>query len=165
MRNPSESASRTVEARRGAGIDVSNPDAERKHAMTRWLTILTAVILGMVLCGPTSGEDKKSADQDKSADWMKKKLELSQNMLAGLTESDFEKIRRNAQAMSLMDYLEKWARAGQADYKQQLTYFEYANQELIRQSKEKNLDGALLAYYQLTASCVQCHKIVREAKK
>jgi hypothetical protein len=118
-----------------------------------------------MLCNPTGAGDKKAVPQDQSGAWMKKKQEFTQGILAGLTENDFEKVRRNAQAMSLMGYLEKWARSGQPDYKQQLTYFENANQELIRQSKEKNLDGSLLAYYQLTASCVRCHTIVRDAKK
>jgi len=96
---------------------------------------------------------------------MKKKLELSQNILAGLTEADFDKVRKNAQAMNFLGALEKWQRADKPDYKRQVSYFEFANLELIRQAGEKNLDGAALAYNQLTVSCVQCHKIVRDAKK
>ncbi len=96
---------------------------------------------------------------------MKKKLQLSQNILAGLTESDFDKVRTNAQAMNFLGYLEKWAHADMPDYRLQVRYFDFANRELIRQARDKNLDGATLAYNQLTASCVQCHKIVRDARK
>ena len=66
--------------------------------------------------------------------------------------------------MRFLGYLEKWVRGNRLDYKQQVVFFDFANQELIRQAKEKNLDGAILAYNQLTVSCVQCHKIVRNAK-
>jgi len=112
-----------------------------------------------------SGQENKASEKDKASIWMKKKLELSQNILAGLTESDFEKVRLNAEGMKFLGYLEKWDRGDMPDYKRQLSYFEIANRELIRQAREKNLDGATLAYNQLTVSCVQCHKIVRGAKK
>lgn len=113
----------------------------------------------------SSGQEKNATEKDKSSIWMTKKLELSQNILAGLTQSDFDKVRANAAVMNFMGYLEKWARADMPSYKRQVSYFEFANDELIRQAKEKNLDGATLAYNQLTVSCVKCHKIVRNAKK
>jgi hypothetical protein len=95
---------------------------------------------------------------------MKQKLEASQNILAGLTEADFGKVRTNAEALSFLGYLEKWAHADTPNYKRQMLYYDYANRDLIRQAKEKNLDGAILAYNQLTASCVQCHQIIRDVK-
>jgi hypothetical protein len=113
----------------------------------------------------SNGQEKTAAGQEKSSIWMKKKLELSQNILAGLTESDFEKIRANAEAMGFLGYLEKWVRADRTDYKRQISHFEFAKQELIRQARDKNVEGATLAYTQLTVSCVQCHRIVRDLKK
>ncbi len=87
---------------------------------------------------------------------MEKKLELSQNILAGLTESDFDKIRVNAEAMSYLGYLQRWIRGDRApDYKKQVVFFDFANQRLVRQAKAKNLEGATVAYNQLTVSCVQ----------
>lgn len=126
--------------------------------------------LGVLFVCPSSAQrsnaqEKKPGEQDKASIWMKKKLEFSQHILAGLTEADFEKVSANAQAMNFLGYLEKWARADRPDYKRQISYFEFANQELIRQARAKNLDGATLAYNQLTVSCVQCHKIVRDGKK
>ncbi len=43
--------------------------------------------------------------------------------------------------------------------------FEFANKALVHASREKNLDGATLAYVQLTLSCVNCHKVVRDVSK
>jgi len=103
--------------------------------------------------------------EDKASVWMRGKLRLSQGILAGLTRADFARIKDNARAMNSLGYLEKWARADRRDYKRQLTHFALANQELIRQAEKKNLDGATLAYIQLTSSCVQCHQIVRDVKK
>ena len=67
--------------------------------------------------------------------------------------------------MKLMEHLEKWAHAGQPEYQTQLRLFEFADRELIRAASTQNLEAATLAYTQLTISCVNCHKIVRDAKK
>jgi hypothetical protein len=136
-------------------------------AMKYHLIALTAAIVTLVAFSVrlTDAQERSAARQEKSSIWMKKKLELSQNILAGLTESDFEKIRANAEAMGFLGYLEKWVRADRPDYKRQISHFEFANQELIRQARDENVEGATLAYTQLTVSCVQCHKIVRDVKK
>ncbi len=109
--------------------------------------------------------EKTNDEEDKASIWMKGKLQLSQNILAGLTRSDFGKIKANARAMNSLGFLEKWSRADRKDYKRQLAHFELANLEIMRQAEKKNLDGATLAYLQLTTSCVQCHQVVRGVQK
>lgn len=133
----------------------------------KWFTLWVAALAmtgGGLFVYPLNGQEK-AAEPEKSSIWMKKKLEFTQNILAGLTESDFDKVGRNAKNMNFLGHLEKWARADNPDYKRQVSSFEFANAELIRQAKDKNLPGATLAYNQLTVSCVQCHQIVRDAKK
>lgn len=134
------------------------------------LIVLLIVILAMsVFLSPTlSGEGKakpKAKPTPKEASlWMEKKLEYTQNIVAGLTEADYDKISSNAGDMDAVGNLETWFRADNPEYKRQASYFEFANRELVRQAEEKNLDGATLAYNQLMVSCVACHKIVRDAK-
>jgi hypothetical protein len=67
--------------------------------------------------------------------------------------------------MQVVSYLEEWDRGEMPEYRRQLGYFEGANKELIRQAKKKNINGATLAYTQLTLTCVQCHNVIRDAKK
>ena len=134
------------------------------------LRLVAASVVGLLAAAtsPTNADDKPDQNQEKASAWMKQKLELSQNILAGLTKADFEAIELNAQRMNLVNYLEKWVAGGNANYKdymRQLSYFEMANRELLRQSRTKNIEGATLAYNQLTVSCVQCHQVVRSAKK
>jgi hypothetical protein len=62
-------------------------------------------------------------------------------------------------------YLAKADAADLPEYQRQVRYFDDANKELIRQADNKNLSGATLVYTQLTLSCVQCHTVVRDAKK
>ncbi len=46
-------------------------------------------------------------------------------------------------------------------YRAQLAIFEFANDELLRNVDEKDIEGAALAFTQLTLSCVNCHKQLR----
>jgi hypothetical protein len=134
--------------------------------MKTWLILLmTPFLLIGGFSYPSSGGEKKEGEKQKASVWMKVKTEYSRNILAGLTEADFDKIAENAKALNVTNFLEILFRAKRPEYKQQISLFAAANQELIRQAKAKNLYGATLAFNQLTISCVQCHEIVRDAKK
>ena len=63
-----------------------------------------------------------------------------------------------------LSQIEKWVRANSTEYKSQLAMFRSANKCLIRMAQEKDVDGATLAFMQLTQSCVQCHKLIREGR-
>jgi hypothetical protein len=133
--------------------------------MKRCLLALAAVIVSLAGLSACFTRAQEQPLAEKSEEWMKKKLELSQKILAGLARADFNTIGRNAEAMNFLGYLEKWTRADMPEYKRQVGFFEFANQELIRQAKDKNLEGATLAFNQLTVTCVDCHRIVRDVKK
>jgi len=131
--------------------------------------IVALLLIGLTALPSSSSSGDKKPDKDtkaKASLWMKAKTKLSQEILVGLTEGDFDKIARNAKGLNLVDYFEVIARAKtDEDYQQQARQFASANLELIRQAEAKNIYGATLAYNQLTVSCVQCHVIVRKAKK
>lgn len=94
--------------------------------------------------------------------WMEKKLDYSKTVLESLTKGDFEQLAASAQQMQLIGKLEGFVRRKNEDYRVQLRTFEFANQELIRQAKRKNAEGAVIAFNQLTTSCVACHVLLRE---
>ena len=96
--------------------------------------------------------------------WMKKKLDYSQNILAGLANADFDKIAENAQAMQGLSKVESFVRGRTPGYRSQLDFFQEANAEIIKQANKDNLEGSALAFTQLTISCVNCHKKLRESK-
>jgi cytochrome c556 len=94
--------------------------------------------------------------------WMKKKLAYSETMLVGLVGEDFDQMAKSARSMNAMNQMEKWVRGTSPEYRTQLKIFQNANEQMIRMADKKNLDGAALAYVQLTLSCVNCHKVVRD---
>jgi hypothetical protein len=93
--------------------------------------------------------------------WMAKKLELSKAILESLTTGDFDKMAKDAEQMQMLGRIEGLVRRNK-DYQTQMQSFRLANQELIRHSKRKNVEGATLAFNQLTTSCVACHTMLRE---
>ncbi len=104
---------------------------------------------------------QKDKDQPESF-WMKKKLEFSKNILEGITLEDFEAVRDSAASMRRLSALEGFTRRKDTKaYRAQLAIFEFSNDELLRSADEKDVDGAALAFTQLTLSCVNCHKQLR----
>jgi hypothetical protein len=132
----------------------------------RSLLVLFVALASTVVSGlnETNGQGKV-ADQPMSF-WMKKKLEYSQQILAGLAMERFDRIQSTAEAMRKLGRIEAFARHKDAeDYRTQLRVFDFANAELIRLAKEENLDGAATAFNQLTLSCLNCHKLLRDTKE
>jgi cytochrome c556 len=135
--------------------------------------LLAAVALaigfrGALLAQAQQGEPRgkvASHSRDKASLWMKHKLAASQRILEGMTRADYEMIEKSAEGMQITSYLEAWSRGDLPDYKAQLQAFDYANGAIVRAARNKNLDGVTIAYAQLTISCVQCHKIVRDKVK
>ena len=108
--------------------------------------------------------EEKVNDKNPSI-WMKKKLDYSQNILAGLTAEDFDKIVDNARAMKVLGKFEAFFRSRNAAYTRQLQVFEDTNDEIIRQADNDNVEGVTLAFTQLTSNCVNCHKVLRQHVK
>src|SRR5713226_5151889 len=120
-----------------------------ENLMKKYLCLLSAAAVLAACLVPLSLADDKPAAQDKRNIWMKQKLKLSQDILAGLTESDFDKIATNAKGLSASGYLEKWIERGKPKhdgYELQRASFEFYNGELIRQARDKNIDGAAVSY-------------------
>jgi hypothetical protein len=109
-------------------------------------------------------QDEKIDDKNPSI-WMKKKLDYSQNILAGITAEDFDKIADNARAMKGLGKFEAFVRSRNAAYTRQLQSFEDINEEIIRQADNDNVEGVALAFTQLTVNCVNCHKVLRQHVK
>jgi len=93
--------------------------------------------------------------------WMEAKLGYSKAILEDLTKGDFERLAQEATQMRLIGKMEGFVRRKNESYRNQLSAFDLANQELIRQAKLKNAEGATLAFNQLTTSCVSCHVLLR----
>jgi hypothetical protein len=94
---------------------------------------------------------------------MEQKLRLSQEILKGLASGDFALIGKSAEIMQGLNKIEVFVRREPEGYRDSMRQFVLANDDLIRASAEENLEGATLAFNQLTVSCVNCHRHLRES--
>ena len=97
---------------------------------------------------------------------MHRKLESSQSLLKGLAVEDYKLLGKQAQTLQLLSLDAGWNVVQTKEYARISDEFRDAAKKIGRASKEKNLDAAGLGYFQLTMSCIDCHRHVRaEAKR
>ena len=94
-------------------------------------------------------------------EFMRQKLVHSQKILEGLTTDDLETVAKHSQELSLLSQAATWQVLQTPDYLQHSIEFRRAADALTEAAKKKNLDGAALAYVDVTMKCISCHKYVR----
>ena len=101
-------------------------------------------------------------------DFMRQKLEFSKDVLQGLALEEYATIEKGARALRHLSEGAEWqvpTIPNATDYIAMTTEFQRNANELAGQARQRNIDGATLAYLKLTMNCVQCHKFVRFADK
>jgi len=128
--------------------------------------IVAAAAAGVGACwvagGLTAGEPPRP---DQVAAFMRAKLAHSQDVLEGLAVEDFDLIDKGAQRLSLASEDASWQVLQTEDYARQSAEFRRSCDSLRKAAKARNLDGAALAWMEVTMKCVQCHKYVRDERE
>jgi hypothetical protein len=110
-------------------------------------------------------EPKKPNDASKELrGLMKRKLESSQKVLEALAMNNFDQISKHAGELVSLSNQAEWKALRTPEYEFFSNDFRRSANEMVKKAKDKNIDGATLAYVQLTFSCVRCHKYVREVR-
>lgn len=133
-------------------------------------TVLSGLLASLTLAlmvlavGVVEGQQPRPGQR---AEFMRLKLDYSKRVLEGLTREDYNLISKNARDLKLMSQAAEWEVpiVPKVDYLRYTAEFQRVADELIDQSLKKNLDGATLAYVQLTMNCVNCHKYVRVVER
>lgn len=127
--------------------------------MKRIAMSLAALAVAGTCLQSVCGQGKSGAE-----DLMKRKLERSQKVLEGLALRDFDRIAQNAEELILLSKQVGWRVFKTAQYETYSNEFRSNAEDLVKQAKIESLDGAALAYVELTLTCVKCHKHVREKR-
>ena len=122
-------------------------------------SLLTTLFLAGLLCQAIHAQDA-----DKVAVFMRGKLEHSQKVLEGLALEDYDKIAKNAQEMSLLSQASTWQVLQTPEYHDRSVEFRRSVDAVTEAARKKNLEGAALAYVEVTMKCVSCHKYVRKVR-
>lgn len=97
-------------------------------------------------------------------DLMRRKLDNSQKILEGIALSDFDTIAKSAEDLIVISEQAQWQVLETPEYRAHSSNLRRTAGVLIEKSKEKNVDGTVLAYLDLTMTCVKCHKHLRDAR-
>lgn len=122
--------------------------------------VLTLLLLFPVL-SLVSGH---GAEPKKVSTIMQKKLKHAQKVLEGLALKDFKIIRNSADELLFLSKEEEWKVLSTPEYELYSNAFRRNTQALIRNAKKENLDACAFSYVELTLTCVNCHKHVREVR-
>ena len=125
------------------------------------LLVLTSLIL---FATSGSSADKPKTDLPKVNPLMAEKLKNAQGLLEGLATNDFNKIQKGAEELIRISKAAEWTVHKTPLYEVQTNNFRRAAETIIQKAKAKNLDGATLAYVDMTVTCVRCHQYCREIR-
>lgn len=106
--------------------------------------------------GPASGPDQQPI--------MEAKLAHAQKLLASLAREDFAGMSASAEAL-LAVARRQWMEQETPEYRAHLKNFWTVLEGVQTAAGERNLDGATIGYVQMTISCVQCHKYLRDLRR
>ena len=119
----------------------------------------------------TSAEKAKNRDDDSSekdsdrtelGDFMRQKLESSNQILEGLVTNDFELVTDSCDELLEMSEAESWRATNDMMYMQHSREFRNSVRALRAKSKKKSPDGSALAWLDVTLECIKCHEWVRD---
>jgi ribosomal protein L44E len=125
------------------------------------IVVLLSLPLGLILVLVTPGIGQPQKD---NRAFMRAKLKHSQEIVEGLALENFDQILKNAQQLTLLSHATNWQVFQTEEYLMQSREFRRATESLRDQAKQKKLEGAVLAYMDVTMKCVNCHKYIRSIR-
>jgi len=104
---------------------------------------------------------KAKAKASPLSGFMRLKLQASNHILEGLVIDDMKKVNTGASMLLEMSVEEHWRASNDMLYLQHSRTFRDSVKKLQEKAKKNSLDGAALAWMDVTLNCIQCHEWVR----
>ena len=143
---------------------VSEARSEAPSRLGAKFRIMPVVLLMTFVIAASLSGVAQSRRSRVTKEFMRDKLELSQQVLEGLAMEDFDLITAKASKLSAMTQEADWRAFENPDYDRYSSDFRRHVEAVRKAAEARNLDGATLAYVKMTMSCVECHKFVRGKK-
>ena len=125
---------------------------------TLLITILTLAFVG------TWWSQAQTAAKPTTKEIMAEKLDYAHFLLNGIATENFDLIANNAEKLNRLSQSTVWREGRTPEYEALSADFRRHAVALTKAAKDRNLDAASLAYVQMTLSCVNCHKYMRNPK-
>jgi len=140
-------------------------------------TLAAAVLIAVGLLANQAWSDsppksKESSDEPPparlptEAESMRAKLNYAQALLDAITREDFKRIEENATSLVRISEGAEILKAHKSDtYTLQARLFQQTVSTMAARARDKNIEGVLLAYHDMSSSCLKCHQYIRDRKK
>ncbi len=140
------------------------------------LLVLAAMVLfaangAPVAAVPTQGAPPKKQPEPNllklmtRKEAMQLKLKSVQSILEGIALNDLTRIQTAADQMILVSNVADFINAYQSkEYLFHVELMRRSAETISRKAKDKNIDGVMVAYNELTLSCLKCHQAMRDKK-
>ena len=132
--------------------------------MKKFVALGILAVAGVVGTWGTWGLLQAQQPNDTGA-FMQIKLQHAQKIVEGLALENYDLIGKSAQKLALMSHESNWNVLQTVEYNRLSREFRDSTHRLHKAANEKNLDGATLAYFEVTLNCVRCHKYERLSEK
>ena len=125
------------------------------------MKILLAAFVAAGLAWTTASTREQGKGSSALTELMAKKLKNAQLVLEGIALADFAKITRASEELIQASKSAEWFVFRTPRYALHTNDFQRAAETMIQRAKDRNVEGAALAYFELTMTCVRCHQHVR----
>ncbi len=92
---------------------------------------------------------------------MRAKLDSSQKVLESIATENFATLNTHAQKLLALSQAAGWEARQSPEYKQHTAEFRRHAESLQKAARDQNVEAASLAWFQMTISCVNCHRHIR----
>ena len=125
----------------------------------------TFVCLTLCLIGTSAflipQQDEENRFEADTTQFMMQKLDSARQIVGGLALEDHEAISKAAQDLLLLSHESDWNVVQTESYLKMSQEFRESTSRLRDAANDKNIDGATLAYFEVTLNCIRCHKYIR----
>ena len=104
---------------------------------------------------------EESKERPALATFMQQKMEASHDIMEGLLLEDGKLINKAAKKLKSMSDTERWRVSNDIMYRNHSEDFRNTVEKLIVASKGNSIDRAALSWFDVTLSCIDCHRYVR----
>jgi len=105
-------------------------------------------------------QQQEIAKQQARIHFMRGKLDSNKKIVEGLSLKDFAMIRDGAQGVTEIVIGQHWFVLDTPAYEDYSQDMEQAAKRLVDAADKKNLEAATLRYFELTLSCIDCHRFL-----
>ncbi len=127
-------------------------------------TNLIIALLVFAFLGLTVNESRTQS-RSNTKEVMRLKLHYAQSVLEGIATENFTLIETNAHKLYALSQSADWRIRETPEYQNFTADFSRQAIALEKAARSNNVDAATVAYFQLTESCVQCHRYLRGARQ